>query len=208
VFGAGDQLTINVWRNSDLSRTVQVDPAGDIYLPLAGRVHAGGLTQEELRAEVARKYSRYIRNPHVDINVSDVSSQRVHILGEVESPGTFSLEPNMLLWEAISAAGGFSDDANRRRVLVMRAIGETTKVAVVDVGAMLKTGKMDRTIYLQRDDVVYVPPTVIADVEAFMLRVNNIVNTLVNIERGIVLYPQVIDALKNEETESSVIVAP
>ena len=65
ILGSGDQITLNVWRHEDLKRTVQIDPSGNIYVPLVGEVEASGLTISQLREKIASGLSKYLVDPHV-----------------------------------------------------------------------------------------------------------------------------------------------
>ncbi len=208
ILGSGDEITINVWRHEDLKRTVQIDPSGNIYVPLAGKVEASGLTISQLSEKIASGLSKYLVDPQVDINVSSLKSRKVHILGEVKSPGTFILDQNMLAWEAISQAGGFTTDANQKKVLLIRSEKGVARVAALNIHDMLKTGKIDQDIRLRSGDVVYVPPSFIANLERFMQRFNNIISPFVTLERGIILEPQAVDVLRGKEEERGVIVSP
>ncbi len=210
VLGSGDEIIINVWRNDDLRRTVQIDPSGNIYLPMAGEIQASGLTISQLREEVTSRLSKYLVDPQVDISISELKSQNVHILGEVRSPGSFSLDKKMLVWEGISKAGGLTNDANEKKVLLVRSQkGVATVTALnLDIRGMLKNGKLDRNVYLQNGDIVYVPPSSIADVERFMVRFNHIISPFLNIARGIVLGDEVVDILTGEEVQRGVVVSP
>lgn len=209
ILGSGDEITVNVWRNDDLKRTVQIDPSGNIYLPLAGEIQASGLTISQLRGKIASGLSKYLIDPQVDINVSSLKSQKVHILGEVKSPGTFILDQKMLAWEAISQAGGFTTDANQKEVLLVRSEKGVARVAALNIHDMLKTGKIDQDIYLRSGDVIYVAPTFIANLERFMQRFNNIISPFVALERGIILGDDAVDVLTGKkERGRDVIVAP
>jgi len=198
ILGSGDEIIINVWRHDDLKRTVQIDPSGNIYVPLAGKVEASGLTISQLREKIAFGLSKYIIDPQIDINVSNLKSRKVHILGEVKSAGTFTLDQKMLVWEAISQAGGFTTDANQKNVLLVRNENGVARVAALNIHDMLKTGKIDQNIYLKSGDVVYVPPSFIANLERFMQRFNNIISPLINLERGIILGQDAYDVLTGE----------
>jgi len=210
ILGSGDEITINVWRNDDLKRTVQIDPSGNIYLPLAGEVQASGLTISQLRKKITLRLSKYLIDPQVDIYVSTLKSQNVHILGEVKNPGSFSLDKKMLVWEGISKAGGFTNDASEKKVLLVRSEKGVAKVTALDldIRGMLRNGKLDRNVYLENGDIIYVPPSFIADLEKFMVRFNNIISPLLSIGRGIVLWEEVIDVLSGEEPRREVIIAP
>ena len=207
ILGTGDEITVNVWRNDDLNRTVQIDPSGNIYLPLAGEIQASGLTISQLRGKIVSGLSKYIIDPQVDINVSGLKSNRVHVLGEVKSPGTFPLDTRMLAWEAISKAGGFTNDANKKEVLLVKSENGVARVAALNIHSMLKTGELYQDVYLRNGDVIYVPPSFIANLERFMQRFNNIMNPFITLERGIIFSQDARKVLQGEEVRG-VVVAP
>jgi polysaccharide export outer membrane protein len=112
--GPEDQISIHVVDLDDVSdKPVRIDPEGFIELPLVGRIHAAGLTPEQLRATLARQLSTYIDKPQITINVLEYRSQPVSILGEVNNPGLHQLEGPKRLLEVISLAGGLKPDAGQ-----------------------------------------------------------------------------------------------
>ncbi len=207
VLGSGDKLTLNVWRHDNLERSVQIDPAGNIYLPLVGEMKASGLTIPQLRKEISSRLSKYIVNPQVDISVSNLKSQNIHVLGEVNSPGSFALDRRMLAWEAISQAQGFTTDANRDAVLLVRGENGFAKIIALnlDIEEILKNGVPIKDFILQNGDLLYVPPSTIANVERFMVRLNNIISPLLNIERGIIMSQDVRNVLNGKRISGGVI---
>ena len=208
ILGPGDEITINVWRNDDLSKDVQIDPSGNIYLPLVGEIKASGLTIAQLRENMTTQLSKYFINPQVDINVLTLKSQKVHVFGEVRSPGTYTMDQNLFAWEVISEAGGFTSDANRKKVLLVRTKDGVPTVAALNIQDMLKKGKLAQNVYLKSGDIIYVTPSFIANLERFMSRFNTIISPFVSLERGIVLYPDARDVLRGEEEDQEIIVAP
>jgi polysaccharide export outer membrane protein len=209
ILGTGDEITFTVWRHDDLKRTVQIDPSGNIYLPVAGEIKASGLTISQLREEVTSRLSKYVVDPQVDINVSAIESQKVHILGEVKSPMTLTLDQRMLVWEAISRAGGLTTDANEKNILLVRTEKGVARVTALnlDIEEMLKDGKLDQNVYLRNGDIIYAPPSFIANVGRFMTRFHDIINPFVTLESAIILAPDAIDVLTGEEVPR-VIVTP
>jgi polysaccharide export outer membrane protein len=207
ILGPGDEITINVWRNDDLNRDVQIDPSGNIYLPLVGEIKASGLTIAQLRGNITSKLSNYFYDPQIDINVLTLKSQKVHVFGEVQSPGTYTIDQNLFAWEAISKAGGFTSDANRKKVLLVRSKDGVPTVAALNIQDMLKKGKMVQDVYLRSGDIIYVTPSFIANLERFMSRFNTIISPFVSLERGIVLYPDARDVLRGEE-DPNIIITP
>jgi len=194
----------------DLSLSSRIDPTGTMMFPLIGEVQVAGKGVGQLRDEIEERLAKYLVNPQVSINVSAVQSQKVHIFGEVNSPGSFAMDRKILIWEGILKAGGFTDDANEKKVLLVRTEKGIAKVNALnlDIREMVKDGKLDQNAYLKNGDIIYVPPSFIANVEEFMIRFNNIINPFVTVERGIILAPEAIDVLSGKEEERVITISP
>src|SRR6266851_8784879 len=93
--GPEDVLTIDVWKEPEISRTVPVRRDGKISLPLLNDVQAAGLTPTQLSSEIEEKLHAAIVNPQVTVIVAQMSSQRIYILGQVTRAGAYPLVPNM-----------------------------------------------------------------------------------------------------------------
>lgn len=129
--GAGDTLEVVVWGYEDLSRTVIVRPDGNISLPVAGELRAQGSTPNELAQQIATTLSRWVKNPRVNVIVKSFAQHQVFVLGAVERPGVYPLQPGMTAAEAIALAGGFTPNADRQRLTVLRrAAGQDVKFLV------------------------------------------------------------------------------
>ena len=112
--GPGDELEIAVPDVDELkSRTVErVSPQGDIELPIAGIVHVGGLTEAEARDAIIKALSRYVKDPQVDVFVSNYASRQVAVMGMVNKPGQYPLtRRNETILDLVGEAGGLSDGA-------------------------------------------------------------------------------------------------
>ena len=88
-----------------------IDLRGDTNIPLAGRVHAAGLTVPQYEAEVAKRLEEYIQKPVVTVSVAEYRSQPISVLGQVGTPGVHQIRGRKTLFEAISEAGGLKQDA-------------------------------------------------------------------------------------------------
>jgi polysaccharide export outer membrane protein len=119
VIGAGDKLTIRVWKNPELSVIVPVRPDGKISVPLLDDVQAEGFTAIELKEVITRDLSEYVTNPDVTVVVETIS-KRVFVLGEVAHQGPIFLANDTRVTDAISSAGGFGTFANKDQVKVIR----------------------------------------------------------------------------------------
>jgi polysaccharide export outer membrane protein len=118
--GPEDVLEIVVWKNADLSKTVSVRPDGKITLPLIGELRAGGLTADEVRAEIKSRLERYKETPEVSVTVADIRSYNLFILGEVRTPGRYQVKSSTTLLQALALAGGFTQFADTGGIIIVR----------------------------------------------------------------------------------------
>ena len=166
--GAGDVLFINVWGHGDLTREVVVSEKGTFSFPLVGGVEAAGLTIKELEVKMVRLFSAgYLINPYVSVRIKGYESKKVYVLGQVRSPGTYSLDKETSLIEIISRAGGVSDNAGWI-IEVVRPSGrlldkpitpdEAKKEDIirVDVEGLLG-GRPEDNIRIEGGDTIFVP---------------------------------------------------
>lgn len=198
ILGPGDRVEIMVYRHDDLKRTVQIDTSGMITYPLVGDIQANGLSIFQLRNKIRDRLAEYIVDPQVSVSVTAVQSQKVYVVGEVKSPGVFSLNKPLSAIEAISSAGGFTLDAKDQSVMVIRGNRDKPQLIKLDVESALKSGNVSQNIQLRSGDIVYVPSTLIADVSRFSIYLKNILYPILMIEQGIILGPSVIDTLQSE----------
>ena len=118
---AGDKLRIEVYKDDHLSQSLQIRPDGKITLPLLGDLPAAGRTSMELRDSIGTALKDYIANPVVTVIVVETTPQVVYVTGEVTKPGAQVLvNGRMSIVQAIAMAGGFTDFAKRKDVIVMR----------------------------------------------------------------------------------------
>jgi polysaccharide export outer membrane protein len=112
VLGADDQIKINVLGVEEFAdKTVRIEPNGDIDLPIAGKVRAGGLTLEELKAKLLNQLSTSLVKPEISIEIVDFGSQPVSIMGAVNHPGVHQLRGHKTLAEVLALADGLRPDA-------------------------------------------------------------------------------------------------
>ena len=156
VIGPQDKLRIRVFEVKDLSfDDEEVDANGDIQLPLIGKVTAAGLTTEQLQRKIAdRLGEKYLQSPQVSVSVAESASQKVTVEGEVKNPGVFQLKGRTTLMQAIAMAGGVDDQADLRKVAVIRSQNGVRRAAVCDYGA-IRAGKAGDPL-IEGDDVVVV----------------------------------------------------
>ena len=118
VLGPEDQLSVHVVDLDEISdKPVRIDPNGYLEMPLIGRLHASGLTVEQLRDALSTQASKFTDSPQITINVLEYRSQPVSILGEVNSPGLHQLQGPTHLLDVLSLAGGLKPDAGQKLTL-------------------------------------------------------------------------------------------
>ena len=112
LLGPDDQLEISGPELTDVSnKPVRIDGEGDIAVPLAGAVHVAGMTVQQTEQELDKVLSKYIRNPQVVVNVVEVRSQPVSVVGAVNSPGVQQVHGHKTVLEMLALAGGVRQDA-------------------------------------------------------------------------------------------------
>src|SRR6476469_7792746 len=120
IIGAEDMLDITVWRNADLSKTVEVRPDGRVSLPIIRDTVAVGKTPAQLAEEMTNKLKEYVQNPVVAISVKEVKSSNIFVLGEVKNPGKYPLKSKTTLLQGVTVAGGFTPTAARNQLVIFR----------------------------------------------------------------------------------------
>jgi len=162
LIGPEDVLVVTVWRNQDLSKEVIVRPDGKISLPLIGDITAAGLTAQDLSKQVADKLAEYMSTPTVSVQVKEINSYHVFVVGEVAKPGKYVLKSFASVLQGISYAGGFTTFASRNNVHVLRMVkngqGETKQVMIpVPYQDIVQGRNLEANIVLKAGDVIVVP---------------------------------------------------
>lgn len=120
LLGPEDVLEIAVWKNQDLTKTVAIRPDGLISMPIVGDTQAAGLSANELAQRIAERLHQFVQNPAVSVNVKELNSYSVYVMGEVAKPGKYQLKSYVTVLQAISMAGGFTEYAKKSKLQVVR----------------------------------------------------------------------------------------
>ena len=118
--GAGDKLRIEVYKDTQLSQSVQIRPDGKITLPLVGDIEATDRTPIELRDQITKSLREYMTNPVVTVIVVEAVSAQVFVTGEVAKSGPIPFNGPLNIIQALAMAGGFNEWANRKDVRILR----------------------------------------------------------------------------------------
>jgi polysaccharide export outer membrane protein len=151
----GDKLRVEVYKDSQLSQSLQVRPDGKITLPLAGDIAAAGRTPLELRDGIVDSLKAYISNPVVTVIVVETVPKTVYVVGEVNSPGPHPMSGPMTVLQALAMAGGFKDFAKKNDIVIRR----TTSTGATDIRFNYKEAMKgeSKPLLLQHGDTIIVP---------------------------------------------------
>lgn len=124
----GDKLRIEVYKDAQLSQSLQIRPDGKITLPLLGDIPAAGRTSSELQEAISTSLKEYIKTPVVTVIVTETVPANIYVMGEVHSPGPQPLKGPTSIMQALATAGGFTEWANTKDVQILRPTpsGQTT----------------------------------------------------------------------------------
>jgi polysaccharide export outer membrane protein len=157
ILGPGDQLDISVWKDEAMTRVVTVLPDGKIYFPLIGEVSAGGKTLAQLKKEMEKRISPYVPDVILHVDVRQVNSMLVYVIGRVNNPGRLVLNANISVLQALAIAGGPNPFARKSKIKIFRSEGENTKVFEFDYDDVAAGKHLEQNIILRRGDMIIVP---------------------------------------------------
>lgn len=163
VIGPLDELSINVWRNPELSATnIQVRPDGRISIPLVTDMPAVGKTPAMLQEDIRLHLSQYIEQPIVSVIVTKFAgtfSQQVRIIGATEKPASIPYRANMTVLDAMIAVGGLNEFAAGNRAKLIRfdqRLGRQREYAL-RLSDLLRRGDSKANVMLAPGDVIIIP---------------------------------------------------
>jgi len=155
----GDKLRIEVYRDAQLSQSVQIRPDGKITLPLVGDLEASGRTPIELRDVIARQLKDYMTNPVVTVIVVETKAPVAYVMGEVNHPGSVPLgDEQLTVLQALALAGGLKDFADTKNIHILRRADKAGSKTEQTINFNYKDALKGSTpVYLAPGDTVVVP---------------------------------------------------
>jgi len=163
--GGYDVLRITVYEEKDLSReALRVSADGHISFPLIGRLKVSDLTTTEIEELISKKLAQgqYLLDAHVSVMVTGYNSKHFLVLGAIENSGSYSLQANERILDAVSKAGGIDFRQSAKKSLIIRTIDEEVnqgkKIVInLDLYKLLKEGDQISNILLKDKDVLFFP---------------------------------------------------
>uniref|UniRef100_A0A7C4XJ40 Uncharacterized protein n=1 Tax=candidate division WOR-3 bacterium TaxID=2052148 RepID=A0A7C4XJ40_UNCW3 len=151
----GDVLEIVILGEEELSRDLLVMHNGNITFPLIGDIHVVGLKTTEIADTIAERLKRYFVKPLVSVILKGPTVSNVAIYGEVVNPGTVPYQRGLRISDYVALAGGPTEQANLKKVRVVRNTNEGVKVFTVNLDEILKKGREEKNFELKAGDWIY-----------------------------------------------------
>jgi protein involved in polysaccharide export with SLBB domain len=167
--GVSDKLDIEIMQEEGTRQECRVMPDGNLYFNALHGVKAAGLTVPELKVKLETGLKEMYRSPQVSIILRGVNSQRVWVLGRVNTPGLYPIDGPMTVLEAISKAGGlfasrFSGSTEELADLHHSFLVRNGEYVPVDFYRLLREGDVSQNIYLRNGDYIYLPSSLSQEV--------------------------------------------
>jgi len=157
LIGAGDILNIVVWKNEDFSGVFLVRPDGKTTLPLIGDIIAEGMSTDLIKVQIESKLKLFIGDPYVTVIVNEAASNRVYVLGEVQTPGVYPIQDRLSVIQALALAGGLTEFAKLDRMVVIRHVKNKQIKFDISYKQILKSPDGGHNLLLKRGDTLVVP---------------------------------------------------
>ena len=158
--GPGDTLEVFVWRNPEISTTVQVRPDGMISTPLVEDMSAVGKTPTQLARDMEGVLATYIRSPAVNIIVSGflgIPEDMIRVVGQAQDPQSVPYREGMTVLDLMIAVGGLGEFAAGNRSKLVRQVGGETVEYRIRLGDLLNKGKIEHNVDIKPGDVLIIP---------------------------------------------------
>jgi polysaccharide biosynthesis/export protein len=152
--GLGDTLRVAVWKEPELTLDVTVRPDGMITMPLLGDVEAAGRSPGQLATSLTAELQQLVENPRVTVSVTQATSARVYVVGQMLRPGEFPLSGRMTVLKALALAGGFKEFARPENIVIVR---EDQTVVPFNYKRVAEGKDMSQNILLAAGDTIVVP---------------------------------------------------
>jgi polysaccharide biosynthesis/export protein len=154
----GDTLLVSVWKEPELQHPVLVEPDGTFAFPLCGQIDAHDKTVAQLQQEIAQHLAHYITDPVVTVSLQKIAGNRVYVIGQVQKPGAFVVNPRVDVMQAISMAGGTTPFASLGNIKIIRRMANGEQEALpFNYNDVIHGNDLEQNITLEAGDVVVVP---------------------------------------------------
>jgi protein involved in polysaccharide export with SLBB domain len=155
VIGPGDELIVQVWGQLTLDGRFTVDRSGSIYVPQVGTMHVVGLSYGQLHDFLKAQMGRVFRNFDLNVNMGQLRSIQVFVVGQARRPGTYTVSSLSTLVNALFVTGGPTPQGSTRDIQLKR---DGKVIVDFDLYDLLQRGDKSKDAQLLPGDVIYIPP--------------------------------------------------
>jgi len=153
----GDRLFISVWGEKTLQLPVLVGPDGSISFPLAGQIHASGMSVKELEKEMQKRLLKYIPAAAVSVSLIESRGNKIYVIGKVVHPGGYTVSRPTDVMQAIALARGITPFADKSDIKVLRAKDGVNQVFRFNYEDVVNGENLSQNITLVPGDTIVVP---------------------------------------------------
>jgi polysaccharide export outer membrane protein len=160
VIGPGDQVQVFVWRNPDLTATINVRPDGRISVPLIEDLLVAGKAPSTVAREIETKLADYVREPKVTVIVNGFvgpADRQIRVVGEAAKPQAIPFRKDMTVLDVLIAAGGLTEFAAGNQALIVRRVAGKQTTFRVRLADLIKGGDMSANAQVAPGDVLLIP---------------------------------------------------
>jgi polysaccharide export outer membrane protein len=160
LIGPGDGLSIQVWRNPEVSTSVTVRPDGKINSPLVDDMVAANKTPTQLERDLEKHLSKFIQDPIVTVMVTGFSgpyAQQIRVIGQAAKPQALQYREKMSLMDVMIAVGGITDFAAGNKATIMRSYGGKQQQFSVRLEDLIRGGDISANVEMMPGDVLIIP---------------------------------------------------
>jgi len=153
----GDSLGVAVWKEPELTGEIVVHPDGLFSMPLAGEIQASNRTISDIQKELSEKLGRYIPDAIVTIGLRNSVGVKIYVIGQVNTPGVFTVKQPTDVMQALSLAQGMTAYAAENKIKILRREGQDQRAIGFRYGDVAKGQNLEQNVILRNGDVVVVP---------------------------------------------------
>ena len=160
LIGPGDNLTIFVWRNPDISGSFVVRPDGKVTTSLVEDVDVSGKTPAMLAREIEEQLAKYINNPRVTVSVNGFNgplSEQVRVIGEATNPKAVNYVEKMTLLDLMISVGGLTEFASGNGAKLVRTVAGVQQTYKLKIEDLIKNGDIKQNVDILPGDIVIIP---------------------------------------------------
>jgi len=153
----GDVLLVSVWKEPDLQLELLVRPDGAISFPLAGEILTDNKSVSDLQTDLTRRLARYITDPVVTVSIKEVLGNKIYVIGQVNKPGAYIVNPQVDVMQALSMAGGTTAFADLDNIRILRRNNTRQSALSFSYKDVIRGRDLEQNVMLISGDVVVVP---------------------------------------------------